>query len=67
MALINQHNCSEGYSSSAGTVEDKDGRIVLQLSVQKSALDQLTDGSTGYVYIFDKDTFSKDLIGEWNI
>ncbi len=59
MALVNKKNCPKGYKSSAGTVNDKEGNIVLQLSAKKSALDQLTDESFGYVYIFDKDAFVK--------
>lgn len=59
MALVNKKNCPKGYESSAGTVDDEKGNIVLQLKAKKSALEQLNDESFGYVYIFDKDAFVK--------
>ena len=57
MALINKHNCPKGYASSAGTVDNETGEIVLKLKARKDAVEQLTDDSCGYVYIFDKDLF----------
>lgn len=59
MALINKHNCPKGYSSSAGTVTNKKGEIVLELKVRKDALEQLTNDSSGYVYIFNKNQFTR--------
>ncbi len=58
MALINKYNCPKGYSSSAGTVDNEKGEIVLQIRARKDALEQLTEDSTGFVYIFDKNQFS---------
>ncbi|MEI6490835.1 MAG: hypothetical protein WCO16_03675 [bacterium] len=57
MALVNKHNCPKGYSSSAGTIDNEKGEIVLELKVRKDALEQLTDESSGYIYIFNKSDF----------
>lgn len=59
MAIVNKRNCPEGYESSAGTVNDEEGNIILELKVKKSAFDQLNDESFGYVYVFDKNAFVK--------
>ncbi len=58
MALINKHNCPKGYSSSAGTIDNEKAEIVLQLRVRKDAFEQLTEDSSGFVYIFDKNQFT---------
>ncbi len=57
MALINKKNCPNGYSSSAGTTNNEAGEIILELSVRKDALEQLTENSSGFVYIFDRNDF----------
>jgi len=57
MALINKYNCPNGYSSSAGTVDNEKGDIVLQLCARKDSIEQLTEESSGFVYIFDKNQF----------
>lgn len=57
MALINKHNCPKGYASSAGTVDGEKGEIILKLKARNDALEQLTEDSVGYVYVFDKEKF----------
>ena len=57
MALVNKHNCPKGYASSAGTEDDEKGEIVLKLKATKESIEQLTEDSSGYVYIFDKNLF----------
>lgn len=57
MAIVNRQNCPNGYSSSAGTVESEKGEIVLELTVTKDAIEQLTDESSGYVYVFNRNDF----------
>lgn len=57
MALINERNCPDGYQSSAGASGNENGEIILNLSVRKDALEQLSDDSLGYVYVFNKGDF----------
>jgi len=58
MALINKQNCPKGYDSSAGTEDGVKGETVLRLRVNKDAVDQLTEDSSGFVYVFDKNDFT---------
>lgn len=58
MALINKQNCPNEYNFSAGTVNNEKGEIVLQLQATKDTLEQLTEHSLGYVYVFDKNQFT---------
>ncbi len=57
MALINEHNCPDGYQSYAGVCSNEIGEIVLELKVRKDGFEQLSDDSSGYVYIFNKSDF----------
>lgn len=57
MAIINKKNCPNGYSSSAGAVSNEKGEIVLELTATRDAVEQLTDDSFGYVYVFNRDDF----------
>lgn len=59
MALMNKKNCPNGFHSSAGTETDKDGKSILRLRVKKDTFSQLTDTSTGFVYIFNKESFKQ--------
>lgn len=53
MALINRKNCPGGFDSGFKYVE---GKAVLHVS--KHGLDQLTNDTKGYVYVFTMDDFA---------
>lgn len=52
MALINRKNCPGGYDSG---FKYKDGKAVLHVSRQ--GLNQLTNDTKGFVYVFSKEDF----------
>ncbi len=60
MAIINKKNCSKGYFSGCSF---RNG--VLTFRATKHTLDQLSDTSSGYVYIFNKTDFQERNGSEW--
>lgn len=54
MAIINKTNCPKGYRASSRTTAG-----VTTFKTDKKTLDQLKDTSSGWVYVFDKNKFSK--------
>jgi len=52
MALVNITNCPNGFDSGFKSVDNK-----LVLHASEEALNQLSDSSRGYVYVFSKNTF----------
>ena len=54
MAMVNMKNCPNGFDSGFGNPDNK-----LTLTVSRQGLDQLTDNSSGYVYVFSKNDFTK--------
>jgi len=57
MALINIENCPEGYNSSATTRKSAKGVRSLHLRASRNSVEQLTEESTGTVYVFGKKDF----------
>lgn len=53
MAIINKNNCPNGYHSSSGT---RNG--ITTYRATKETLDQLSNDSSGWVYVFNKDDFN---------
>ena len=50
MAIINKRNCPKGFSSGFN-------KTSFVLHASKETLEQLNEGSVGYVYVFSKDEF----------
>lgn len=59
MSLINKKNCPKGYKSSVESIRNKDGEVQLKLKTTREAIDQLSEDSEGYVYVFDKSKFQQ--------
>ena len=60
MALVNEENCPLGYRSGCAYENG-----ILQFTATKETLEQLTDESKGYVYVFDKAKFTERSASEW--
>lgn len=60
MALVNRENCPEGYFSGFSV---NDG--VETFRVSKQTFDQLHKDIKGYVYVFNRNLFSKRKSFEW--
>lgn len=54
MAIITEENCPKGYWSGAGMINSR-----LVFNATQDTLDQLTDLSMGWVYVFNKNDFEK--------
>jgi len=58
MSLLNKNNCPNGFRSSVNVVRDPNGPTRLRLLADEKGMSQLNDGSSGFVYVFDKEQFS---------
>lgn len=60
MALINKVNCPKGFRASSGL---NFGELTFRAT--QDTLDQLSDNSKGYVYVFEKKNFQERSGSEW--
>tara|TARA_B100000745_G_scaffold242943_1_gene165246 strand:- start:15108 stop:15551 length:444 start_codon:yes stop_codon:yes gene_type:complete len=60
MALINKVNCPEGFRASSGF---ENGTLTFRAT--QDTLNQLSDESKGYVYVFEKKNFKERSGSEW--
>lgn len=59
MAIFNGRNIPGGARSSAGATHEDDGSFSLEFAVEQNAIDNLKDSASGFVYVFDKEKFTR--------
>jgi hypothetical protein len=64
MALVNKKNCPKGFYSHVSKFGKSKEDALLKLSMSRKTLEQLTEESTGYIYVFDRKGFSPRDITE---
>lgn len=63
-AMVNENNAPIRKHASSFGAREKDGEIKLNFEVTPEVISEIKD-KTGYVYVFDKDTFEKFSGMEW--
>ena len=70
MAIINDKNCPKKYpgirARAGGVGSERNVELYkLKFGINKKAVDQLTENSSGWVYVFDKSLFKQRHAGEY--
>jgi hypothetical protein len=58
-AIINSINCPQDGRASVNTRELENGDTAVTFDTTQASIDQLTDASSGFVYVFEKTAFKR--------